>query len=240
MESIYKTIVVKLSGEALADEGDKTIYDRKLLKDIAHTIHDIVNLGTRVGVVVGAGNIWRGRLAEKVGIERSTGDYMGMLGTIINALALQSAFEEEGMCTRVMSAIDVPQVCEPYIRRKAMSHLEKGRVVIFAAGIGSPYFTTDTCTALRAKEMMADSIFMGKNGVDGVFTADPRKDASAKLIDKITYHEILAKGLQVMDSTAVGLLEDTDIDIRVFNMADPENAVRLIRGEKIGTLISRK
>ena len=161
MESIYKTIVVKLSGEALADEGDKTIYDRKLLKDIAHTIHDIVNLGTRVGVVVGAGNIWRGRLAEKVGIERSTGDYMGMLGTIINALALQSAFEEEGMCTRVMSAIDVPQVCEPYIRRKAMSHLEKGRVVIFAGGTGNPYFTTDSTATLRALDIGADAILMG-------------------------------------------------------------------------------
>ncbi len=240
MESIYKTIVVKLSGEALADEGDKTIYDRKLLKDIAHTIHDIVNLGTRVGVVVGAGNIWRGRLAEKVGIERSTGDYMGMLGTIINALALQSAFEEEGMCTRVMSAIDVPQVCEPYIRRKAMSHLEKGRVVIFAGGTGNPYFTTDSTATLRALDIGADAILMGKNGVEGVYDKDPRSNKDAKLLRHLTFQEVVEKKLGVMDLTAVAMLETSPIKIHVYNMDDQTAPIRILKGEAVGSVISKE
>ena len=237
---MYKRIMIKISGEALEDKENHLPYRTAFLESIYTMVKQIRDVGVEIMIVVGGGNIFRGKVASSIGVDRATGDYMGMLATIMNAMALQSFFESRVTQTRVMSALPLNACCEPYIRRKALRHLEKKRVVIFAAGIGSPYFTTDTCTALRAKEMMADSIFMGKNGVDGVFTADPRKDSSAKLIDKITYHEILAKGLQVMDSTAVGLLEDTDIDIRVFNMADPENAVRLIRGEKIGTLISRK
>ena len=240
MKSIYKKIVVKLSGEALADDGDKTILDKKLLKQIAKTIKGAVELGTEVSVVVGAGNIWRGRLAEKVGIERSTGDYMGMLGTIINALALQSAFEEEGMSTRVMSAIDVPQVCEPYIRRKAISHLDKGRVVIFAGGMGNPFFTTDSTATLRALDIGADAILMGKNGVEGVYDKDPRLNPDATLLEHLTFQEVVEKKLGVMDLTAVAMLETSPIRIHVYNMDDPDALLRILKGEKVGSIISRE
>ena len=240
MESIYKKIVVKLSGEALADDGDKTILDKKLLKQIAKTIKGAVELGAEVSVVVGAGNIWRGRLAEKVGIERSTGDYMGMLGTIINALALQSAFEEEGMSTRVMSAIDVPQVCEPYIRRKAISHLDKGRVVIFAGGTGNPFFTTDSTATLRALDIGADAILMGKNGVEGVYDKDPRLNPDATLLEHLTFQEVVEKKLGVMDLTAVAMLETSPIRIHVYNMDDPDALLRILKGEKVGSIISRE
>lgn len=240
MKSIYKKIVVKLSGEALADDGDKTILDKKLLKQIAKTIKGAVELGAEVSVVVGAGNIWRGRLAEKVGIERSTGDYMGMLGTIINALALQSAFEEEGMPTRVMSAIDVPQVCEPYIRRKAISHLDKGRVVIFAGGTGNPFFTTDSTATLRALDIGADAILMGKNGVEGVYDKDPRLNPDAALLEHLTFQEVVEKKLGVMDLTAVAMLETSPIRIHVYNMDDPDALLRILKGEKVGSIISRE
>ena len=240
MKSIYKKIVVKLSGEALDDEGDKTILDKKLLKQIAKTIKGAVELGAEVSVVVGAGNIWRGRLAEKVGIERSTGDYMGMLGTIINALALQSAFEEEGMPTRVMSAIDVPQVCEPYIRRKAISHLDKGRVVIFAGGTGNPFFTTDSTATLRALDIGADAILMGKNGVEGVYDKDPRLNPDATLLEHLTFQEVVEKKLGVMDLTAVAMLETSPIRIHVYNMDDPDALLRILKGEKVGSIISRE
>ncbi len=240
MKSIYKKIVVKLSGEALADDGDKTILDKKLLKQIAKTIKGAVELGAEVSVVVGAGNIWRGRLAEKVGIERSTGDYMGMLGTIINALALQSAFEEEGMPTRVMSAIDVPQVCEPYIRRKAISHLDKGRVVIFAGGTGNPFFTTDSTATLRALDIGADAILMGKNGVEGVYDKDPRLNPDATLLEHLTFQEVVEKKLGVMDLTAVAMLETSPIRIHVYNMDDPDALLRILKGEKVGSIISRE
>lgn len=240
MKSIYKKIVVKLSGEALADDGDKTILDKKLLKQIAKTIKGAVELGAEVSVVVGAGNIWRGRLAENVGIERSTGDYMGMLGTIINALALQSAFEEEGMPTRVMSAIDVPQVCEPYIRRKAISHLDKGRVVIFAGGTGNPFFTTDSTATLRALDIGADAILMGKNGVEGVYDKDPRLNPDATLLEHLTFQEVVEKKLGVMDLTAVAMLETSPIRIHVYNMDDPDALLRILKGEKVGSIISRE
>lgn len=237
---MYKRIMIKISGEALEDKENHLPYNTKFIESIYSMVNQIREKGVEIMIVVGGGNIFRGRVASSIGVDRATGDYMGMLATIMNAMALQSYFESRGMDCRVMSALPLNACCEPYIRRKALRHLEKKRVVIFAAGIGSPYFTTDTCTALRAKEMMAECIFMGKNGVDGVYSDDPRKNPQAKLISKITYHEILSKSLQVMDNTAVGLLEDTDIDIRVFNMADPKNAVRLIDGEEIGTLISRK
>lgn len=240
MESIYKTVVVKVSGEALADEADKTILDKKVLKDIAKTIKEAHDLGTRVGVVVGAGNIWRGRLAEKAGIERSTADYMGMLGTIINALALQSAIEEEGLSVRVMSAIDVPQCCERYIRRKAISHLEKGRVVIFAGGTGNPYFTTDSNATLRALDINADAILMGKNGVEGVYDSDPRKNPDAKLLKHVTFQEVVERKLGVMDLTAVAMLESSPIKIHVYNMEDQDALIRILKGEKIGSVISRE
>lgn len=240
METKYSKVIVKISGEALADSSDKTILDKKKLEDVALAISEITKLGVKVGVVVGAGNIWRGKLAEKIGIERSTGDYMGMLGTIVNALALQSAFEEKGLETRVMSSINVPQVCEPYIRRKAVHHLDAGRVVIFAGGTGNPYFTTDTTATLRAREVGADAILMGKNGVEGVYDSDPRSNPNAKLIKHLTYQEVVEKKLAVMDLTAVAMLEDTDIVIRVFNMQSPEDLVKVAKGDNLGSIISKE
>lgn len=239
MNPIYKRIVVKVSGEALGDDKDKTILDKKKLAEVANTIKKIHDLGIEVSVVVGAGNIWRGRLAESVGIDHSTGDYMGMLGTIINALALQSAFEEKGLEVRVMSAINVPQVCEPYIRRKAIHHLEMSRVVIFAGGTGNPFFTTDTTATLRALDIGADAIIMGKNGVDGVYDSDPRKNKDAKLLKKLTYLEVIEKKLAVMDLTAVAMLSDTSISINVFNMDSPEALVDVVMGKDVGSVISK-
>ena len=187
----YKRIIIKFSGEALANSRDSTILDREKVAKAALVIQKIVEQGVEVGVVVGAGNIWRGRLAATIGIEQSTADYMGMLGTIINALAIQSAVEERGVECRVMSAIAVNQVCEPYLRRKAMHHLSKGVVTIFAGGTGNPYFTTDTNAALRALEVGAEAIIMAKNGVDGVYDADPRTNPNAKLIKEITFAELI-------------------------------------------------
>ncbi len=240
MKSIYKRIVVKVSGEALGNDKDKSILDKKKLAEVAASIKAIHDLGTEISVVVGAGNIWRGRLAESVGIDHSTGDYMGMLGTIMNALALQSAFEEKGLEVRVMSAINVPQVCEPYIRRKAIHHLEEGRIVIFAGGTGNPFFTTDTTATLRALDIGADSIIMGKNGVDGVYDSDPRKNKDAKLLKKLTYQEVIEKKLAVMDLTAVAMLSDTSIAIHVFNMDSPESLVKVVSGEDLGSVISKE
>lgn len=240
MEPKYKTVIVKISGEALADSKDKSIFDKGKLEEIASAVATISNLGVKVGVVVGAGNIWRGRLAEKIGIERTTGDYMGMLGTIMNALALQSAFEEKGLSTRVMSSINVPQVCEPYIRRKAIHHLEEGRIVIFAGGTGNPYFTTDTTATLRAREIEADAILMGKNGVEGVYDSDPRSNPNAKLIKHLTFQEVVEKKLAVMDLTAVAMLEDTDVVIRVFDMENPSDLVKVVKGDNLGSTISKE
>lgn len=240
MKPIYKRIVVKVSGEALGDEKDKTILDKKKLAEVATSIKALFDLGVEVSVVVGAGNIWRGRLAESVGIDHSTGDYMGMLGTIINALALQSAFEEKGLEVRVMSAINVPQVSEPYIRRKAIHHLECGRVVIFAGGTGNPFFTTDTTATLRALDIGADAIVMGKNGVDGVFDSDPRKNKDAKLLKKLTFEEALERKLEVMDLTALAMLSGTNMRINVFNMDNSDALVDVLLGKDIGSVIAKE
>ena len=234
---MYKTVILKVSGESLADEGDKTILDSAKLSSIASSIKEAHDLGVHIGLVVGAGNIWRGKLAQKVGIEQATGDYMGMLGTIVNALALQSALEDLGLSTRVMSSLNVPQVSEPYIRRKALSHLEKGRVVIFAGGTGNPFFTTDTTASLRALEMKADAIIMGKNGVEGVYDSDPRLNPDAKLLQELTYKEVLDRNLGVMDLTAVTMLKDKGIVIRVFNMDDFGSLVGVIQGNMMGSTI---
>lgn len=237
MAKQYKRILLKLSGEAL--KGDNEIYSKDFIQSVYEIVRKITDMGTEVAIVVGGGNIWRGNLASSLGIERTSGDYMGMLATMMNAMCLQSFFENNGLVTRVMSAIECSKICEPYIRRRAIRHLEKKRVVIFAGGIGSPFFTTDTCAALRAKEIGADGIFMGKNGVEGVFTDDPRKNPNATLIKKISYQDILAKNLKVMDATAIGLLLDSEVDVRVFNMNDPENAVRVVKGEDLGTLVTK-
>lgn len=239
-KAIYKRVIIKLSGEALLDEKDGTIFDRTKLDGVGSVVERIHGMGVDVGIVVGAGNIWRGRMAAKIGIEPATADYMGMMGTIINAMAIQNAVEQRGLECRVMSSINVPQVCEPYIRRKAVHHLDKGRIVIFAGGTGNPFFTTDSCATLRALEVGADAILMGKNGVDGVYNKDPRKNKDAKLIENLSFHEVVEKKLQVMDLTAVAMLEGKGVVIRVFNMDDPKNFIRVIRGDKIGTIIANE
>lgn len=238
MKSIYKRIILKLSGEALADQENHNIYDKAKLDAVAAVIKDIYETGVQIGIVVGAGNIWRGKLAASVGIDHSTGDYMGMLGTIMNGLAIQSALEEKGIPTRVASAINVPQVCEPYIRRKAIHNMEKGRVIIFAGGTGNPFFTTDSNAALKALDIDADAILMGKNGVEGVLDSDPRINKDAKLIKKLTYQEMVEKQLAVMDLTAVAQLENTRVKIHVFNMAEPQNIIKILAGEEVGSTIS--
>ena len=237
MKSIYRRVILKLSGEALADAKDATILDHEKLVSIANSVAMIRELGVDVGIVVGAGNIWRGRLADKIGIESSTADYMGMLGTVINALAIQSAIEEKGLSCRVLSAINVPQVCEPYYRRKAISHLEKGRVVIFAGGTGNPYCTTDSCAALRALEVNADAILMAKNGVDGVYDADPRTHKDAKKLTRLTLNEMIERQLAVMDLGAAAMLTGKKKTIRVVSMDDPEAFRKVLSGEDVGTTV---
>jgi uridylate kinase len=234
-----KRIVIKLSGEALANTQEKTILEALHLSTVAKAIKTIQGEGLEVAVVIGAGNIWRGKLAQTIGIESSTADYMGMLGTIINSLALQSALENEGVQCRVLSSIHVEQVAENYIRRRAIRHLEKGRVVIFAGGTGSPYFSTDTTASLRAMEIHADTIFMAKNGVAGVYDSDPKTNPNAKLIKHLTFDDMLNKKLAVMDLTAVSLIKDSAIVIRVFDMKDTKNLHQVIKDQSIGTTIQK-
>ena len=235
----YKRVLLKLSGEALQETKKKSIFSAEILNNIAEAIKKMTNQGIEVAVVVGAGNIWRGKMAQTIGIEPATADYMGMLGTIINALALQSSLEKHNVDCRVLSAINVNEVAEPYIRRRALRHLEKKRVVIFAGGTGNPFFTTDTAAALRAKETNCDAILMAKNGTDGVLSADPKLDKTATLIEEITYREMLTKNLKVMDSTAVSLLQESTIEIRVFNINDLSNLKKVLDGEKVGTTIKK-
>ena len=235
----YKRILLKLSGEALADKVDHNILEANNLNDVSLAIKKMVSQGVQVCVVVGAGNIWRGRLAETIGIERSTADYMGILGTIINSLALQSSLENIGVDTRVMTSIEMNRIAEPYIKRKADNHLKKGRVIIFGGGTGNPFFTTDTTAALRANELNCDAILMAKNGVDGVYSADPHKDPNAVFFPKLTYKEMLKMDLSVMDNTALTLCLNTNIELRVFNMSNLENFSRVIEGDDIGTTITK-
>lgn len=235
----YQRIIIKLSGEALADQQAKTILESDHLSSIAQAIKRIHARGIQVSIVIGAGNIWRGKLARSIGIEASTADYMGMLGTIINSLALQSALENAGVQCRVLSSIHVEQVAENYIRRRAIRHLEKGRVVIFAGGTGSPYFSTDTTASLRAMEIQAQAIFMAKNGVQGVFDKDPKTHADAKLIANLTFDEMLNKKLEVMDLTAVSLLKNSDLVIRVFDMNEEGHLEKVLNDETIGTTIRK-
>lgn len=232
----YKRIILKISGEALAGNEEFGL-DGPTLDTIAREIKEIADLGVEIAIVVGGGNIWRGvKGSEEKGIERANADYMGMLATAINALALQGAFEKLDLDTRVQSAIEMRQIAEPYIRRRAIRHLEKKRIVIFAAGTGNPYFSTDTTAALRAAEMEAEVILMAKK-VDGVYTADPNKDKNAKKFDHLSYIDVLNNGLKVMDSTAVSLCMDNDIKIIVFNLTQKGNIYKVINGEQIGTII---
>ena len=229
----YKRILLKLSGEALAGEAGRGI-DVDTIGKICDEIKKVVDLGIEVAIVVGGGNFWRGKYGHQM--ERTTSDYMGMLATAMNALALQDAIEARGVHTRVQTAIEMRQIAEPFIKRKATRHLEKGRVVIFACGVGSPFFSTDTGAALRAAEIGADVILFAKT-IDGVYSADPKLDKTAVKYDEITYLDILNKDLKVMDSTATSLCRDNKIPVIVFGLNEPENIVKIVKGEKIGTII---
>ncbi len=233
----FERILLKLSGEALMGDLEYGT-DPERVEAIASQIKGIHDRGVEVAVVQGAGNIFRGMKAAAEGMDRATGDYMGMLATVLNALTLQDALERLGVHTRVQSALTISEVAEPYIRRRAMRHLEKARVVIFAAGTGNPFFTTDTAAALRALEIHAEAILMAKNGVEGVFTADPQKDPDAQFIPQITHREALERGLKVMDSTALSLCMDNALPIYVFNMNDERNIDRIVSGERVGTLVT--
>ena len=225
-----------MSGESLAEQDGGFGIDVGAIKNLAKEVLDGKNLGVEMAIVIGGGNIFRGATASNLGMERVTGDYMGMLSTIINALALQHALEDVGVQTRVQTAIEIPQVAEPYIRRRAIRHLEKGRVVIFAAGTGNPYFTTDTAASLRAVEIGADVIFKATK-VDGIYSADPMKDTSAVKFNQLSYLEILKKGLQVMDSTSVSLCMDNKLPMIIFNVREKSSIKKVLMGEKIGTLV---
>jgi uridylate kinase len=232
----YKRVVLKLSGEALMGGGDHGI-DPTTLASIAEQVRHVIDDGVEVAIVVGGGNIWRGESAEAGGMDRATADYAGMLATIINALALQDALEKKGVVTRSQSAIAVQAVAEPYAQRRAIRHLEKGRAVIFAAGTGNPFMTTDTAAALRGIEIDAEILLMAKNGVDGVYDADPLANASAKKYEHLTYLEALNERLEVMDSTALSLCMDHHLPIRVFDLGGGNSIERAIGGEEVGTLV---
>jgi uridylate kinase len=212
--------------------------DRERIADIARAIRDVADRGVEMAVVVGGGNIYRGLAGAAAGMDRATGDYMGMLATVLNALALQDALEKLGAHTRVQSAMQISEVAEPYIRRRAIRHLEKRRIVIFAAGTGNPFFTTDTAAALRALEIHAETILMAKNGVEGVYDADPRKSPDARFLPEISHREAIERRLQVMDSTALSLCMDNSLPIHVFNMDDERNIDRIVSGERVGTVVS--
>jgi uridylate kinase len=229
----YKRVLLKLSGEALAGEA-KSGLDVNVLDNICNQIKKLVELGVQVGIVVGGGNFWRGKYGSKM--ERTTSDYMGMLATAMNGLALQDTLESKGIYTRLETAIEMREIAEPYIKRKALKHLEKGRVVIFGCGTGNPYFTTDTAAALRAAEIDADVILVGKTA-DAVYSDDPKTNPDAIKYDEITYMDILNKDLKVMDSTATSLCKDNNIPLVVFAIAEPENIIRIVKGEAIGTII---
>ncbi|MDX8418369.1 MAG: UMP kinase [Absicoccus sp.] len=235
---MYKRVLLKLSGEALSGNGQA--FDPEVLAGLAKELKEIQQKGVELAIVVGGGNFIRGKMLAQMGMNRAQGDYMGMLGTVINALAVQNALENAGVDTRVQTAVHMQEVAEPFILRRAIRHLEKGRVVIFGAGTGSPYFSTDTTAALRASEIGADVILMAKNGVDGVYDSDPKKNPNAKKFNSLYYMDVLNKGLQVMDSTAISMCMDNDIDLIVFNMNERGNILKAIQQTVDGTLITKK
>lgn len=235
----YRRVVLKLSGEALAGPQGYGI-DPSVIVNVAEQVREIIQLGVEVAVVVGGGNIWRGVKGSAKGMDRTTADYMGMLATVMNALALQDALEKLQVDSRVQSSLEMRQVAEPYIRRRAIRHLEKGRVVVFSGGTGNPYFSTDTTAALRAAEIEADVILMAKNGVDGVYSADPLTDPSAVKYDELGFFDVLSQGLGVMDSTATTLCMDNDIPLLVFAIGDSGNIRKAVMGDTIGTIVRRK
>ncbi|WP_028561403.1 UMP kinase [Paenibacillus pinihumi] len=235
-QPVYKRIVLKVSGESLSGQNGYGI-DAAMISSIAEQVKEVVELNVEVAIVCGGGNIWRGIAGSAKGIDRATADYMGMLATVMNSLALQDALEQIDVPTRVQTSIAMQQIAEPYIRRRAIRHLEKGRVVIFAAGTGNPFFSTDTTAALRAAEIEAEVILMAKNKVDGVYSADPFKDATAEKFEQLTYLEVLNRNLGVMDSTASSLCMDNNIPLVVFSITESGNIKRVVLGEKIGTIV---
>ncbi|MGU7918385.1 UMP kinase [Streptococcus suis] len=237
MKPKYERILIKLSGEALAGERGVGI-DLKTVQEMAKEIQEVAESGIQIALVIGGGNLWRGEPAAEAGMDRVQADSTGMLGTVMNALVMADSLKQLGVDTRVQTAIAMQSVAEPYIRGRALRHLEKGRIVIFGAGIGSPYFSTDTTAALRAAEIEADAILMAKNGVDGVYNADPKKDANAVKFNELTHREVISRGLKIMDATASTLSMDNDIDLVVFNMNEPGNIKRVVFGEPIGTTVS--
>jgi uridylate kinase len=232
----YKRVLLKLSGEVFG--GGRVGLDLDVVNSIARQVADIVRSGTQVAIVVGGGNFFRGAELQQRGMDRARADYMGMLGTVMNCLALQDFLEKEGIETRVQTAITMGQIAEPYIPRRAIRHLEKGRVVIFGAGMGMPFFSTDTVAVQRALESKCDVVLVAKSGVDGVYTADPRLDPTAEKFDELTYDEAIARGLRIMDQTAFALCGENKLPMVVFGMAEEGNILRIVRGEKIGTLVS--
>ena len=236
-DPVFKRVLIKLSGEALMGPLDYGT-DPDTVQAIAQQLKTVHDRGVEIAVVQGAGNIYRGLESVARGMDRATGDYMGMLATVLNTLTLQDALESIGVHTRVQSALTISEVAEPYIRRRAMRHLEKGRIVIFAAGTGNPFFTTDTAAALRALEIHAEVLLMAKNGVEGVYSADPRTDPSAEFLPEITAREALQRDLRVMDSNALALCMDNHLPIHVFNMADDANINRIVSGDRVGTLVT--
>jgi uridylate kinase len=238
-DPVFKRVLIKLSGEALMGSLEYGT-DPETVSAIAGQLKSVHDRGVEIAVVLGAGNIYRGLSQAAEGMDRATADYMGMLAIVLNALTLQDALEKLGVHTRVQSAITVSEVAEPYIRRRAMRHLEKGRIVIFAAGTGNPFFTSDTAAALRALEMHAEVLLMAKHGIEGIYTADPRTDPDAQFIPEISAREALQRGLRVMDATALSLCMENQLDIHVFNMADDSNINRIVSGDRVGTLVTTK
>ena len=232
-EAVYKRVIIKLSGEALAGSKGNGI-DEQILQSVVDEIKAVSELGVEIGIIVGGGNFWRGRQGREM--DRTTADHMGMLATVINALALQDALERKGMPTRVQTALTITRVAEPYILRKALSHLSKGRVVIFACGTGNPYFTTDTTAALRAAEIGADVLLLAKN-VDGIYDSDPKQNPNAKKLDKISYKEYIEKGLKAMDTTAITICMENNIPVLAFGLFEKDALVKAVMGENIGTVI---
>jgi len=235
-QSRYQRVLLKLSGEALMGKRNFGL-DPQVLSDLSEEVAECHALGVQIGLVVGAGNFFRGATAHRAGMDRVTGDHMGMLATLINSLALQDALEQRGLQTRVLSALEMDQVAEPFLRRRALRHLEKGRIVILAAGTGNPYFTTDSAAALRAMEIKAE-VLLKATKVDGIYTADPEKDPEARLIRKISYRGVLEQGLRVMDTTAISLCMDNNLPIRVFNVRVPGNIRRILVGEDVGSIVT--
>lgn len=237
---MYKRILLKISGESIADKNNNQTFNVAKLNEIASVIKTIVDMGIEVAIVIGAGNIWRGKYASTIGIDPADADYMGMTGTVINSVALSAAIKNTGIDSVCMSAIHIPPITLPFSEEEAKRLLDNKTVIVFGGGTGKPFFTTDTAATLRAIQIEADTILMAKYGVDGVFSADPHLDREAKFFPSLTFYEILEKGLQVMDLSAIELIKDKDIKIHVFNMEDPKNILKVVNGEKIGTIVSKR